>query len=166
MSWLMEHQRLIGRCAWVGLVLGHCTRCPGSRRPKALRTWRCPPRRRGLCRPRRLLRHCWDGFDFDRARNPLDYGWVDCSRHHPSRTKFGTVISSGPARFGDSPGMADLASHLPGQCGEDSSRSGVGLNSKMWRPAIKNVGRARATAESQSWGDSCQITSGGIQSEA
>jgi hypothetical protein len=37
-----------------------------------------------------------------------------CSRHHPPRTRFGAAISSGPARFGDSPGMADLVSHLLG----------------------------------------------------
>ena len=39
MSWLTEHQRLIGRCAWVaawvGLAVGQLhARCPGLRRPR------------------------------------------------------------------------------------------------------------------------------------
>ena len=66
MSWLTEHQRLIGRCAWVaawvGLVVGQLhalSRFATTEGAEDLA--RRLPRRRGSCLPRRLCRRCWDG---------------------------------------------------------------------------------------------------------
>ena len=66
MSWLTEHQRLIGRCAWVAAWVGLVVRQPhalsrfatteGAEEPGASR-----PRRRGPRRPRRLCGRCWVG---------------------------------------------------------------------------------------------------------
>ena len=89
MSWLTEHQRLMAaapgwRHGW-DLWWGSCTRCRGSRRPKALRTWRCPPRRRRLCRQRRLCRRCWDGVTLILFMSPTARsGWgrpASCRSH-------------------------------------------------------------------------------------
>jgi hypothetical protein len=193
MSWLTEHQRLIGRCAWVaawvGLVVGQlhalsrfatlegaedlalpataAWAVPAAKalspllvgvmlilfirqdlvpivprlNPVCVRDLQAAPSwavgnlglaghadriRAGLRRrlpglldtvDRQLQRAVPGGLDSDRARTSVNHGGVDRSRHHPPSTRFGAPAASPTARFGDSPSMVDLASHLPRQCG-------------------------------------------------
>ena len=65
MSWLTEHQRLIGRCAWVaawvGLVVGQLHALSRFATTEGAEDLARPATRRGPRQPRRLCGRCWVG---------------------------------------------------------------------------------------------------------
>ena len=87
MSWLMEHQRLIGRCAWVaawvGLVVGQLHALSRFATTEGAEDLALPATAAWPRRPRRLCRRCWDGVMLILFMSPTARSGSLCSSLSP-----------------------------------------------------------------------------------